>query len=278
MTETLAVKQLSAPVLEDSYGLYGLTCSFYDSVMKSQFAAGTTITSTDVCTTGQALIAKACYNSGLDAYSAAACYAALPALWESTCTAAVTTLGAFTEDACALAIGCPMTSSLAEVPAKLASEDDVPCWVLDPAITAIFDVTGKITSQALCVADDVGVAAACKALGGPFDPFADACAVALGAIFETACATAISQLGSFSASQLGAAAGCSSTSLEAPVLEESYGLYGLTCSFYDSVMKSQFAAGTTITSTDVCTSEQALIAKACYNSGLDAFSAAACYG
>merc|ERR1719436_1350793 len=261
MTETLAVKQLSAPVLEDSYGLYGLTCSFYDSVMKSQFAAGTTITSTDVCTTGEALVAKACYNSGLDAYSAAACYAALPALWESTCTSAVTMLGAFTEDACALALGCPMTSSsLAVVPAKLASEDDVPCWVLDAAITAIFDVTGKITSQALCVADDAGVVAACEALGGPFDPFADACAVALGAIFETACAEAISQLGSFTGTQLEAAAGCSSFKLESAKLASED---DVPCWVLEPAITAIFDVTGKITSQALCVADDVGVAAAC---------------
>merc|ERR1719436_329886 len=119
---------LASPVLSDTSGLYGLPCSFYDSVIAEQFPTGM-ITSTDDCTTGQTEVATACYNSGLDAYTAAACYASLPAMFETACVTAVSTLGAYTSKAVFLAVGCavntPAPTSALEKGVSLESEGEV---------------------------------------------------------------------------------------------------------------------------------------------------------
>jgi len=100
-------------------GLYDIPCTFYDDVIAKQFPTGTILTTAD-CATGEALVATACTDSGLSTALATACSAYLPALFESTCYTSVTTLGAFTAQACTEGIGCPWTDALAvKAPAKL---------------------------------------------------------------------------------------------------------------------------------------------------------------
>ena len=68
------------------------------------------------------------------------------------------------------------------------------CKLAEGAVGLLFKTGSKAVSQAMCVADDTAIAAACEAVGlGPEDPAADVCAVLLDVAFETACTIAVKE-------------------------------------------------------------------------------------
>ena len=66
------------------------------------------------------------------------------------------------------------------------------CPVMKAAAKIVVPGAAMVTSEAVCVADDVEVAGACElAGGGPEDPFADTCAGVLATAVEVACEAAL---------------------------------------------------------------------------------------
>jgi len=82
---------------------------------------------------------------------------------------------------------------------KRLAHSGLSCSTLDSACGAVFNAeTVAITSFTGCTLSAAGIAAACELAGlGPEDPFADACAAALGFAFETGCLVTVGVGGVF---------------------------------------------------------------------------------
>ena len=83
------------------------------------------------------------------------------------------------------------------------------CWIEKPAVDAVVGSGIAVASQAACVGFDAVADAACELVGGgPEDPFADACALALGIALEAACESALDQGGKMTAAMVNEKLGC----------------------------------------------------------------------
>jgi hypothetical protein len=83
------------------------------------------------------------------------------------------------------------------------------CGIETAAVAAIVGGGVAVTSQGMCAGFDVAADAACEAAGGgPEDPFADACAIALDVALTAACEEAIKHGGKMTAAMVDAKLGC----------------------------------------------------------------------